>query len=93
GVRWGFSDQQGTDGISGTLEGANTISNGTIPSISDRLNVNLPITGAAGSIGMHVAKLSNGTLLDLELTALEEENRGEIIASPRITTANQKKAR
>ncbi|BDF95530.1 type IV pilus secretin PilQ family protein [Pseudoalteromonas sp. KAN5] len=93
GVRWGFSDQQGTDGISGTLEGANTISNGTIPSISDRLNVNLPITGAAGSIGMHVAKLANGTLLDLELTALEEENRGEIIASPRITTANQKKAR
>ncbi|MFK3865029.1 type IV pilus secretin PilQ [Pseudoalteromonas rhizosphaerae] len=93
GVRWGFSDQQGTDGISGTLAGANTISNGTIPSISDRLNVNLPITGAAGSIGMHVAKLANGTLLDLELTALEEENRGEIIASPRITTANQKKAR
>ncbi len=93
GVRWGFSDQQGTDGISGTLKGANTISNGKIPDISDRLNVNLPITGAAGSIGMHVAKLANGTLLDLELTALEEENRGEIIASPRITTANQKKAR
>ncbi|WP_394192855.1 type IV pilus secretin PilQ [Pseudoalteromonas atlantica] len=93
GVRWGFSDQQGTDGVSGTLQGANTISNGTIPSISDRLNVNLPITGAAGSIGMHVAKLANGTLLDLELTALEEENRGEIIASPRITTANQQKAR
>ncbi|MGO2010515.1 type IV pilus secretin PilQ [Pseudoalteromonas sp.] len=93
GVRWGFSDQQGSDGISGTLEGANTISNGTIPSISDRLNVNLPISNPAGSIGMHVAKLANGTLIDLELTALEEENRGEIIASPRITTANQQKAR
>lgn len=93
GVRWGFSDQQGSDGISGTLEGADTISNGTIPSISDRLNVNLPISNPAGSIGMHVAKLANGTLIDLELTALEEENRGEIIASPRITTANQQKAR
>ncbi len=42
---------------------------------------------------MHVAKLANGTLIDLELTALEEENKGEIIASPRITTANQQKAR
>ncbi|NMM40331.1 type IV pilus secretin PilQ [Pseudoalteromonas arctica] len=93
GVRWGFSDASSDGGISGTLEGADAISNGTIPNISDRLNVNLPITGAAGSIGMHVAKLANGTLLDLELTALEEENRGEIIASPRITTANQKKAR
>ena len=42
---------------------------------------------------MHVAKLADGTLIDLELTALEQENKGEIIASPRITTANQKKAR
>ncbi|MEM7150546.1 MAG: AMIN domain-containing protein, partial [Pseudomonadota bacterium] len=31
GVRWGFSDQQGSDGVSGTLEGAETISNGNIP--------------------------------------------------------------
>ncbi len=37
--------------------------------------------------------MANGTILDLELSALEEENRGEIIASPRITTANQQKAR
>ncbi|WP_405128702.1 type IV pilus secretin PilQ [Pseudoalteromonas sp. PB2-1] len=93
GVRWGFSDQQGSDGIAGTLEGAETISNGVIPNLSDRLNVNLPISNPAGSIGMHVAKLANGTLIDLELTALEEENKGEIIASPRITTANQQKAR
>ncbi|MBH0058395.1 type IV pilus secretin PilQ family protein [Pseudoalteromonas sp. SWXJZ94C] len=94
GVRWGFSDQQGSDGISGSLEGAETISNGTIPSISDRLNVNLPASsGSAASIGMHIAKLANGTLIDLELSALEEENKGEIIASPRITTGNQQKAR
>jgi len=93
GVRWGFSDQQGSDGISGTLEGAETISNGIIPSLSDRLNVNLPVANPSASIGMHIAKLANGTLIDLELTALEEENKGEIIASPRITAANQQKAR
>lgn len=93
GVRWGFSDQQGTDGISGTLEGAENISNGNIPSLSDRLNVNLPVANPSASIGMHIAKLANGTLIDLELTALEEENKGEIIASPRITAANQQKAR
>ncbi|TMO46392.1 type IV pilus secretin PilQ [Pseudoalteromonas ruthenica] len=93
GIRWGFSDQQDSDGISGNLDGANAIANGQRPSIGDRLNVNLPVANPAGSIGMHVAKLADGTLIDLELTALEQENKGEIIASPRITTANQKKAR
>ncbi|WP_143870810.1 type IV pilus secretin PilQ [Catenovulum sediminis] len=92
GVRWGFSDQQNSDGVSGSLNGATSIANGTIPSITDRLNVNLPVTSPAGSIGFSIAKLDDGTILDLELTALETENKGEIIASPRITTANQKTA-
>jgi type IV pilus assembly protein PilQ len=34
----------------------------------------------------------DGTILDLELSALESENKGEIIASPRITVANQQEA-
>lgn len=94
GVRWGFSDQQGSDAISGTLDGANALSNGNIPSLENRLNVNLGVKGVpAGSIGMHIAKLADGTLIDLELSALEQENKGEIIATPSITTANQKKAR
>ena len=33
GVRWGISDQQDSDGISGSLQGAETIAGGTIPSI------------------------------------------------------------
>jgi type IV pilus assembly protein PilQ len=93
GIRWGFSDQQNSDGVSGTLEGANNIANGIIPALSDRLNVNLPVANPAGSIGIHVAKLADGTLIDLELSALEQENKAEIIASPSITTANQKLAR
>nr|WP_237742295.1 type IV pilus secretin PilQ family protein [Gayadomonas joobiniege] len=94
GIRWGFSDQDGADGVSGTLSGAETIGGGTIPSMSDRLNVNLPVSSssAAGSIGFSIARLADGTILDLELSALESENQGEIIASPRITTANQKTA-
>ncbi|MBS3799106.1 type IV pilus secretin PilQ family protein [Pseudoalteromonas sp. BDTF-M6] len=93
GIRWGFSDQGGDTGVSGNLIGATDAANGIVPSITDRLNVNLPVANPAGSIGMHVAKLADGTLIDLELSALEQENKGEIIASPRITTANQKKAR
>ncbi len=93
GIRWGFSDQQNSNGIAGNLTGAQAISGGQIPSLVDRLNVNLPVSSPAGSIGMHVAKLADGTLIDLELSALEQENKAEIIASPRLTTANQKKAR
>ncbi len=97
GVRWGFSDQGSSIGISGSLEGAEGIYNATstsnAPSISDRLNVNLPTSNPAASIGLHIAKLANGTLIDLELSALEKENKGEIIASPRIIAANQQKAR
>ncbi|GGP43441.1 type IV pilus secretin PilQ [Shewanella saliphila] len=93
GVRWGITDQQGSDGTSGTLEGASDIAGGTIPSLDDRLNVNLPASAtSATSIAFHVAKLADGTVLDFELSALEQENKGEIIASPRITTSNQKSA-
>ncbi|MFB2729226.1 type IV pilus secretin PilQ [Shewanella mangrovisoli] len=93
GIRWGVTDQQGSKGTSGTLEGAGSIANGVVPSLDNRLNVNLPaaVTNPT-SIAFHVAKLADGTILDLELSALEQENKGEIIASPRITTSNQKAA-
>jgi len=56
------------------------------------MNVNLPVTNAAGTLAFQVARLADGTLLDLELSALEKESKAEIIASPRVTTANQKPA-
>ncbi|MCY7295301.1 type IV pilus secretin PilQ [Alteromonas sp. a30] len=92
GVRWGFTDQQDSDGISGSIEGAETVGGGEIPDVADRLNVNLPVNNPAGRIGISVARLIDGTILDLELSALESENKGEIIASPRITVANQHEA-
>ncbi|MDO9371029.1 MAG: type IV pilus secretin PilQ [Gammaproteobacteria bacterium] len=56
----------------------------------DRLNVNLPVTGP--SIGLAIARLPFGTLLELELSALQKEKRGEVISNPRVVTANQKEA-
>ena len=95
GVRWGVTKAEENGSISGTIEGNDSVANGTVPTgddVSDRLNVNLPVSNAAGSIAFQVAKLADGTLLDLELSALETENKAEIIASPRVTTANQKEA-
>ena len=92
GIRWGVTDMGDESATSGSLSGAGSAVNGTVPSLSERLNVNLPVANPAGSIAFQVARLADGTILDLELSAMEKENKGEIIASPRITTANQKEA-
>lgn len=92
GVRWGLTERQGDGALSGSAIAASNINSGVIPELSDRLNVNLPVANAAGRIGVQIASLMDGTILDLELSALETENRGEIIASPRITVANQQEA-
>ena len=57
---------------------------------ADRLNVNLPVTSPAGSIGLAI--LNGSYLVDLELSALQAEGRGEIISSPRVTATNQQEA-
>lgn len=95
GVRFGVSKPSH---LSGTLEGANGLAQGTAPAdvpIPDRLNVDLgalPVDGTPASIGIALAKLGGGVLLDLELSALQSEGRAEIIASPRLMTTNQQAA-
>ena len=54
---------------------------------------NLPVTNAYGGIALSLLKLSANLLLNLELSALEADARGKVISSPRVTTANQQKAR
>jgi type IV pilus assembly protein PilQ len=93
GIKWGVTDVNSSASTSGTLTGLDTAQTGTVPNLKDRLNVNLPASGTSvPSIAFQVAKLADGSLLDLELSALETENKAEIISSPRITTANQKEA-
>ena len=58
---------------------------------ADRFNVNLPASQNAGRIAL--ALLGADYLVDLELSALQAEGRGEVISSPRVLTANAKQAR
>jgi type IV pilus assembly protein PilQ len=100
--------ENGTDGaavISGTGTGTDTMVNSIVdnlgttgqitpvelPILTDRYNVNVPIAEAAGRFSLAV--LERDYLVDLELTALEAEGRGEIVSTPRVITANQKQAR
>lgn len=60
--------------------------------VNSDFNVNLPIANPAGSLGLSFARLQDGIVVDMELSALESENRGEVVASPKVITANQKEA-
>ena len=62
-----------------------------VPTITRGLNVNLPAALAgAGSLALSI--LNAGYALDIELSALQNEGRGEIISNPRVVTSNQKEA-
>lgn len=81
----------GTQG--GTVQSA-TLGNYTVSSNGQPdLMSNLPVTNAYGGIALSLLKLSANLLLNLELSALEADSRGKVISSPRVTTANQQKAR
>src|SRR3546814_13553238 len=56
---------------------------------SKGLNVNLPAT-RAGTSSFALSILNAGYLLDIELSALQTEGRGEVISNPRVVTSNQK---
>jgi type IV pilus assembly protein PilQ len=108
GVRWGVTavrdKSDGLIAVTGSGSGAGTIvdsavdninNNGNpfpvkLPSQSDRYNVNLPVANPAGQLALAI--LDDDYLVDLELSALQAEGRGEVISSPRVITANQKEA-
>ncbi|PXF63958.1 type IV pilus secretin PilQ [Kangiella spongicola] len=96
GTRFGISDSMnsGEVGVSGTVVDAGRI-NGSVQgdrNQNDGFNVNLPVANPAGSLGLSFARLADGIIVDMELSALEAENRGEVVASPKVITANQKEA-
>ncbi|OEE56969.1 type IV pilus secretin PilQ [Vibrio splendidus] len=99
GVRWGVSSTNGSFKVGGSIEGNHPSQitpyddNGGNSAIDDFLNVNLGATAPnASSIAFQVAKLGSDTLLDLELSALQQESKAEIISSPRLITTNKKPA-
>jgi len=97
----------GPDGIyavTGSAAGTNTMVNSALdnlqssgspypvetPALNDRFNFNLPVGGSAGRIALAI--LGSDYLVDLELSALQTEGRGEVVSNPRVITSNQKEA-
>lgn len=88
GARFGvFGQRQGsgnTSTIGGSLENNNSNTRG--------LNVNLPAgtftNSSPGSLAYTL--LGRNFSLDVELTAMQEESKGEVISNPRLITSNQR---
>ena len=54
------------------------------------LNVSLGVANPAGALAFTI--LNAGHALDVELSALQENGRGEIVSNPRVITSNQREA-
>ncbi|RUQ37317.1 MAG: type IV pilus secretin PilQ [Candidatus Competibacteraceae bacterium] len=93
--------------VSGNLTGTNDIVNSAannliatgqpypvaIPDLASRLGVNMPATPALGNpASIALSILGADYLVDLELSALQAEAKGEVISNPRVVTADLKKA-
>lgn len=67
---------------------------GPLVQATEGLFSDLGVNTAAGiaSVGLAFAKLPNGTLLDLEIQALESESKAKTIARPKLLTTDQNKA-
>jgi type IV pilus assembly protein PilQ len=99
GVRFGVHSAVDSNqtGISGTIDSAYTarssLSNSLLTGFPPtQQNVELGLSEPAGTIGLSFGRLAEGLILDAELSALESENKSEVIASPKVVTANQKEA-
>ncbi len=105
GVRFGASARSRTlgAGTDGSLRGMQVDSDnrnlinpsrgaGTQLGNTNNLNINLPVTEPAGQVALALAKLPLGMILELELSAMQAEGKGEIISSPRVVTSNQSQA-
>jgi len=108
GVTRAATNSNGFGATTGTFRGTDTITSSALDNLAtngvatpfgiptgvsaaDRLNVNLATNGAAaGSLAFAV--LSGNTLIDLEISALQAENKGEVISSPRVVTADRHEA-
>lgn len=97
GARFGISGRRQGDRtqiIGGNIGDNVNIGNGDDRVLPRDMNVNLPASGFIDNTAASIAYtlLGRNFNLDLELSALQEEGRGEVISNPRLVTTNQREA-
>jgi type IV pilus assembly protein PilQ len=94
----GQIDNVTRDGTVTFTSGATPIAAGVPPwrqlvqSIPGTLGVNLPVANAAGQLALTFLNLGSGNMVNLELSAMEANNRGKVVSSPRLVTSDNNRA-
>ncbi len=109
GVNWGFAGVRREGNTIGAISGSRGGAGGMIdsargnlvdsgqpfpvapPDLDGRLGVNLGTPGRTS--GLALAILGRDYLLDLELSALQAEGRGETLSNPRVITTDRREAK
>ncbi|HEY0662691.1 MAG TPA: type IV pilus secretin PilQ family protein [Lysobacter sp.] len=63
-----------------------------LSTLTRALMTNLPALSASNPGALALSILNAGYVLDIELQAMQEEGRGEVISNPRVVTSNQREA-
>jgi len=76
--------------IAGGQVGARPVYSQSLPFRGLMSNLPAALQNPAGSLALSI--LNAGYQLDVELSAIQEQGRGEVISNPRIVTSNQKES-
>ena len=89
GARFGLTGTKDNVAFGGNLE-SNRLNLNDTTQITRGLMTDLAVTNPAGAVALSI--LNAGYLLDVELSAMQTQGRGEVISNPRIVTSNQREA-
>ncbi|OUR65977.1 pilus assembly protein PilQ [Methylophaga sp. 42_25_T18] len=97
GVKFGASGHSETAGVgfSGSADDLGVTGRTIVQpkgDLTDSLNVDFGLAAGSPTFALALAKLPFNAILELELSALQAEGRGEVISSPRVITSNQQTA-
>ncbi|MGO1542113.1 MAG: type IV pilus secretin PilQ [Luteimonas sp.] len=97
GARFGISGSTGRSVYSGSLDANAGYINSVIDgepewNLRDSLNFSNPADRSLGAGALGLTILGNAINWNVELSALQQEGRGEVISNPRIVTSNQREA-
>ncbi|TNE80004.1 MAG: type IV pilus secretin PilQ, partial [Gammaproteobacteria bacterium] len=104
GARWGFAGVRQPNSDAATIEFGGSrdvldsepgspaeffLGGGTLD-MAETLAVDLGVTNPSGSFALDI--ITDNTIIDLELSALENEGQGEIVSQPKVLTGDKQKA-
>ncbi|TNF05845.1 MAG: type IV pilus secretin PilQ, partial [Deltaproteobacteria bacterium] len=104
GTRWGIAGVREPNGGAGQINfggsrevldsdpgypGEFFLGGGTLD-LAETLAVDLGVTNPTGSFALDI--ITDNTIIDLELSALENDGRGEVVSQPKVLTGDKQKA-